>query len=166
MSFTLSPYTMMALGPCRFSIDTFAHDNLVRTRSWKWAADDVVGAYPTLQYTGPQAETIVLDGWTYPGFKIAGYLLLEAMAILAGRGKPLLMISGYGLVFGFWVIESITQTESTHNVLGMPRKINFKIALKRYTDLSGAIAMLLDDPLSAIGTDTKELTSALSSIGL
>jgi phage protein U len=76
------------------------------------------------------------------------------------------MISGYGLVFGFWVIESITQTESTHNVLGMPRKINFAIALKRYTDLAGAVAMLLEDPLSAIGTDRKELTSQLSNIGL
>jgi len=147
----MSLYTLMALGPFRFSIDTAAHDELARSRAWKWASQEVVGAYPALQFTGPEAETINLKGTTYPGFKVAGLLMIEAMAVMAAQGKPFLLVSGYGLVLGFWVIERIDQNEFNQNFIGIPRKIEFNIVLKRYSDTLSAIKQIISDPASAIG---------------
>jgi len=143
--------TLMGLGPFRFLIDTLAYTDLVRTRSWKWVQQDIVGNYPALQFTGPDAETISLKGTTYPVFRIGGRVMLEGMAAMAGLGKPLLLVSGMGLIFGFYVIEKIEETQSEFMGTGFSKKIDFTIALKRYSDLATAISMMETNPASIIG---------------
>jgi len=142
---------MMALGPFRFGIDSMAYGELVRSRGWVWAEQEVVGKAPVLQFTGEKAETIELKGTIYSSISVLGKPQLEAMAQLAGRGKPMLMVSGPGLVFGFYVIEHISQNEFHFTSLGSARKVEFHVSLKRYTDTAGAIAMMKSDPQSIIG---------------
>jgi phage protein U len=141
----------MGLGPFRFSIDTLAYTELARLRAWKWAEQELVGNYPALQFTGPEAETITLKGTTYPVFRIGGRLMIEGMAAAADQGKPLLLVSGLGLVFGFYVIEKIEENQFEFIDTGFAKKIEFNIALKRYSDLATAIAMMNTNPASIIG---------------
>ncbi len=143
--------TMMALGPFRFGIGTAAYEDLARSRGWVWAEQEVVGAAPKLQFTGPRAETVQLRGTILSALSTGGRAQLEAMAIFADRGKPMLMVSGPGLIFGFYVIEGIDQADSKFNDMGAPKKVEFTITLKKYTDTMTAISMMINDPASIVG---------------
>ena len=55
------------------------------------------------------------------------------MRAQAGRGKPLVLLEGYGgFVLGDWVILKIEETKSELEANGAPRVIAFSITLKEY----------------------------------
>jgi hypothetical protein len=143
--------TMLALGPFRFGIGTAAYEDLARSRGWVWAEQEVIGAAPKLQFTGAKAEAIQLRGTIFSSLSIGGRAQLEAMAVFADRGKPMLMVSGPGLIFGFYVIEGIDQSDSRFTDIGAPKKVEFTITLKKYADTKTAISMMINDPASIVG---------------
>ncbi len=143
--------TMMALGPFRFSIDSGAYQELSNSQSWKWAEQEVVGAYPVLQYTGPEPQAITLKGMIFTAFATGARAQLVAMAAMAGRGQPMLMISAPGLIFGFYVIEKIETNESEFIDTGAPKKVEFTISLKRFADTATAVQMMINNPASIVG---------------
>ena len=60
---------MLALGSYRFSIDTSAYQELLRTTSYRWARQPRLGRLPARQFVGPDGETITLNGVIYPHYK-------------------------------------------------------------------------------------------------
>lgn len=60
---------MMGLGSYRFSLSTAAYDRLVRTASWRWPSQEVIGAAPVRQATGPGEMTLEVTGILYPHYK-------------------------------------------------------------------------------------------------
>jgi len=160
---------MLALGGYFFSVDTAAFQQLDHLRAWNWVEDEVIDQAPNLQFTGAAAETITLEGTIYPQYK-GGTLQMEALSLLAGRGVPMLMVSGVGMVLGFWVIVSIEQKKNKFIGGGQPRRIEFFIHLKRFGNMKKALEMLAANPLSAIGVDSVSSLNpaniSLGSIGL
>jgi phage protein U len=133
--------TLILLGPFRFSLSGAAYDSLSRRSGWDWKAVDRVGQMPALQYTGPQNDTLTLEGRIIPGFT-GGIEQLARMRLLAGLGQPMPMIDGTGRVHGLWVIESVEDTGTRHFKDGYPRMVTFNVGLKKYSDGAGLIGSL------------------------
>jgi phage protein U len=129
--------TMMALGDYRFSLNTAAYQELHRSSSWRWPTVDRLGAMPAAQYVGPGEDTIHLPGVIFPHFR-GGLGQVDAMRAEATKGKPLILVDGQGVIWGHWCITSIEETRSVFFSNGMPRRIEFELALLNYGDFSKA----------------------------
>lgn len=128
----LGTSVMMQLGSFQFSILTAAYQELTRRTTYRWAQQDLYGRLPGLQHTGPGEETMTLPGVIYPEYR-GGIGQLNRMRSLAGRGTPLLMVSGLGQIMGRWVIEAVEEKQTVFAAFGMPRKQEFTLQLKRFS---------------------------------
>ena len=102
-----------------------------------------IGREPALQYTGPDTQSITIEGVIYPHFK-GGLRQVEMMRLKAGIGAPLMMVDGLGWVWKRWVIMRVEERKSHFLRDGAPRKIEFSLTLQSYGPDGGGI-------LSAIG---------------
>lgn len=132
---------LIALGPFRFALSGAAYDELSRSSKWDWKPIDRVGAMPALQYTGPQNDTITLNGRIMPSFT-GGIEQLARMRALADLGTPMPLIDGTGRVHGLWVIESVEDTGTRHFKDGYPRMVTFNVGLKKYSDGAGLFGLV------------------------
>lgn len=126
-------YVMMQLGGYQFALETAAYQQLTRTTAYRWPKQEVYGTRPVGQFTGPGEETITLQGVIYPEFR-GGFGQVDAMRGEAETGVPLLLVSGEGLILGYYCIEEITETHSTFAAFGLPLKIEFGVKLSRFDD--------------------------------
>lgn len=134
-----SPFMIM-LGPIRFSVDQAAYQQLQRTTNYTWASQTPLG-HPILKYLGiggpkrqyisPGEDSISLNGTMYPQVT-GGPSELTLMRLSAGIGIPLPLINASGWIAGFWIIESINETNTEFLDNGKARKIEFSLSLKRY----------------------------------
>ena len=92
----------------------------MHTTEYRWAAQDLFGQMPELQFTGPGTETIDLPGVIYPEWR-GGFGQVASMRALAAAGESL----------GRWVIARIAGRDSTFADQGRARKIEFALSLRR-----------------------------------
>ena len=123
--------TLMALGGYRFSINTAAFQTLQRSSRYRWQAQARVNRKPAQQFTGPEADTVTLEGQILPHYK-GGLKQMDAMREQAGKGEPLLLTDGLGNVWGKWCITRIEETRSDLMTNGAPRHIRFRLELVEY----------------------------------
>lgn len=131
--FHFGEVVMLQLGSFQFGIKTAAYQELSRTASWTWAAQNRFGQLPGLQFTGPAEETISLPGVIYPEFR-GGFAQVDDMRALAAAGKPLALVDGTGASLGRWVIETVDEKQTVFASAGRPRKIEFTLSLRRFPD--------------------------------
>lgn len=133
---------MMVLGPCVFSVETAAYEQLQRNTQYQWASQSRLGhpklkhlgvGGPAYQYIGPGDESISLNGTIYPQYK-GGPLQISSLRLAAGLGIAMPLIDNYGYALGRWLIESVQETRSVLFSDGTPRKIDFSVSLKRYNE--------------------------------
>ena len=122
---------MLALGEYRFSVDTAAYQELVRTSEYRWQAQERLGSRPAQQYLGPGEESIELTGTIFPAYR-GGLGQLDAMRAEAGKGQPLMLASGSGDVLGKWCITRVEETRSLFHADGAPRKKEFRLRIVHY----------------------------------
>jgi len=125
--------SLYALGPFRFAVDTAAPDALQRGNDYRWQEQGELSIRPRLQFIGPGAETITLAGTIYPQFA-GGLGQVERMREMAAAGIPHLLIDGRGNRIGRYAIERVDETSSLFLADGTPRKIEFRLALKRFDE--------------------------------
>ena len=123
--------TMMGLGSFRFAIDTAAYQTLARSDEYRWESQERLSRHPAMQFIGPGHTTLQLEGIVYPHWK-GGLGQIDAMRRMAGTGTPLRLVSGYGRIFGLFVIMKVDETQTTFLSNGAPRKQEFTIELKSY----------------------------------
>ncbi len=139
---------LMSLGLFVWGINTLSYQDLQRSSSWRYGKNNRVGKRPSSQFLGPGDDTITLSGWISP--ELAGDITsLDQLRVMADAGKPYVLVSGTGVVFGLWEITNITETNTLFYPNGNPRRIAFSLTLSR-TD---------DDQIDQIGliTDVQEL---------
>lgn len=127
----LSSLVMMALGGLRFGVNQPSYQTFSRQASYRWAALDRLGRAPALQYLGPGADEITLDGVIYPHFK-GGLRQIEVMRLMARQGEPMILVDGLGWVWEWCVITAISETKTHFLPDGAPRKIEFSVSLQAY----------------------------------
>ncbi|PIV72870.1 MAG: phage tail protein [Rhodobacteraceae bacterium CG17_big_fil_post_rev_8_21_14_2_50_65_11] len=122
---------MMALGAFRFGVNHAAYQSLTRQAAWRWEKLDRVGRAPALQYLGPDAHDLVLEGVIYPHFK-GGLRQVELMRATADLGRPMMLVDGLGWIWEQWVIVGVEERKSYFMRDGAPRKIEFTVTLRAY----------------------------------
>ena len=127
------PDVMLQLGDYQFSIDTAAYQQLSRSTAYRWQSQERTNSREALQYTGPGADEITLQGVVYPQYK-AGPGQLEAMREQANVGRPLILVDGLGNIHGRWVILAVDETQEAFTRDGTPRKQSFTLRIKKYAD--------------------------------
>jgi phage protein U len=122
---------MMALGTFRFGVNRASYQMFTRDAAYRWAKQDRLGRDPALQYLGPDAEEITLEGVIYPHFK-GGLRQMELMRAVARQGVPMMLVDGLGFVWQRWVITRVSETKSLFLADGAPRRIEFNVTLRAY----------------------------------
>ncbi|WP_441228024.1 phage tail protein [Tardiphaga sp. 20_F10_N6_6] len=124
---------MLRLGSFTFSVNTAAYQELKRRTEYKWAAQERFGQLDALQYTGPGEDTITLNGVILPVYR-GGFAQVDALRAIAATRQPQLLISGMGNVFGLWVITTVDEGQGVFAALGLPRKQEFTVSLRKFSD--------------------------------
>jgi len=121
---------MMILGQFVFKLHTTPYQQKQQNTPQRWANNNRIGNRPAYQYLGPGEDTMTLSGALYPELT-GGKSSLKKLHDMARTGKPYIMMDGEGFMQGWWIIDSIQQTDSVFFVDGKPRKIDFTISLKQ-----------------------------------
>lgn len=163
---------MMMVGSYIFSLNTAAYQELSRSTEYRWPAIERNGQDDALQYSGPGEDTATLEGVVYPQFR-GGGAQVNILRALAAKGLPQTVIDGAGNVYGRWVIERITERQSTFSAFGQPMKQEFSVALRRYdggpsnliASILGATALggLVTSAEQAVNDAASSVKSAISS---
>lgn len=140
---------MMALGFFVFMLKTIPFQQLDENRKWRFASNNRMGKRPSLQFLGPDSDTIVLTGVLMPSVT-GGRLSLVALELMANSGKGWPLIRGDGTIYGMFVISEITKKETSLHTNGAPRKIDFTITLTRMDESLWQMAGDLYDGLSEL----------------
>lgn len=125
--------TLLMLGGFKFSLNTAAFQEMQRSTSYRWPAQERVGQLDALQFTGPGDDRITLPGTVYPDFR-GGQGQVQALRSIAALGKPVRLISASGEMMGAWVIESVEETASGFKVDGKPRRQDFTVSIRKFSD--------------------------------
>ena len=112
---------------------TIAPNELSREQGWRHASQSRVGDRPAHQYTGQDDETITLPGQLYPELG-ADWHSLDTLRDIADTGAPQVLIDGMGNVWGWYVIEKLTEKRTYMLDDGTPLEIDFSLTLKRVDD--------------------------------
>lgn len=122
---------LMIYGLFVFSVSTAPFNERQHSKNWRWGTNNRVANNPAYQFIGKGDETITLNGTLMPEHS-GGRLWLHLLTMMADSGKAWLLMGGNGEVFGYYFIESISETDSCLLNDGSPQKIDFTLSLKRY----------------------------------
>ncbi|MEB5749116.1 phage tail protein [Leclercia adecarboxylata] len=159
---------MMVLGLYVFMLRTVPYQELQYQRNWRHAVNSRINRRPSMQFLGPDNDSLTLSGVLLPEIT-GGRLSLLALEQMAEQGKAWPLIEGSGTIYGMFVIESLNQTKTEFFESGMARRIEFTLTLKRvdeslsnmFGSLSDQLSNLKDSASSAIGNVTKTVGGLL-----
>ena len=125
---------LATLGFFVFYIDTVPFSEWDESNGWRHPEQAAVGAAnPPSQFTGREAQTIVINGELRPDVT-GGDLSIEVLKRMADTGRPWPLIRGSGRLMGSYVIESISNKQSGLFADGKARNISFSMTLKKVSD--------------------------------
>ncbi|WP_249962224.1 phage tail protein [Histophilus somni] len=135
---------LMSLGMFVFGLHTAPFEQLSRNSQWRWQSHNRTGADLAYQFTGRGEESITLTGVLMPEIS-GGVDQLDMLRQMADQGEPHLLTAGSGEVYGYYVIESLSENHSALLIDGTAQKIEFSLALKRYkgTEQKDTVAPML-----------------------
>lgn len=136
----------LMLGDFMFSLNSAAYQEFQRQNEYRWESQNVMGAHEILQYCGPGQETITLPGVIYPEYR-GGTGQIDKVRALAATGKAQTLVSASGGILGDYVIVSVQENQKVFAALGIPKKIEFQIELRNYSNGDG-----FDQLISAISS--------------
>ena len=126
------------------------HERLRRSSQFRWPSIDRLDARPGLQYTGPGADTIRIDGMRVAELGDAAGLLTSLRdAAKEGMVRPL--VAGDGTEYGLHALKSIEETHSGLYGDGSPRKIAYSLVFLRAPDEPGGRLDGLQDTVGRSG---------------
>jgi Phage protein U len=125
-------FVLMALGSFRFSIDTFAYEELRRKTHARIQPQDVIGAAPSLHYMGPGVHTLSITSVFFPWHLPGNRGLEQANAMRAACGQSFQLVASkidYGEPLGRWALLSIDERKTEIHPNGEGQKISLEIEL-------------------------------------
>jgi uncharacterized protein len=121
---------MLTLGLFVFQIDTLPYQSFQRQVTWRHPTNSRVGTSPASQFLGRDNDKISLDGVLLPELT-GGTVSLALLEAMADEGQAWPLIEGTGMIYGMFVVESLSTTRTVFFRDGAARRIEFNIALKR-----------------------------------
>ncbi|HDR9259637.1 TPA: phage tail protein [Burkholderia vietnamiensis] len=157
--------TMMVLGDYLFSINTLVFQKWARSTEWRWPAQERMGQYDALQFTGPGPDTLELPGVLYPNWN-GDINSMDDLRAMGDDGQPYLLVDSMGYVQGRWILERLDEEQSLHMVDGTPQKIDFTLHLRKFDDGEEPDdgASILDKATGAVAAATGAGSGAVSGV--
>lgn len=124
-------FCLLRLGNFSFSVSSAAHQQLSRSREYRWEKVDRLGRAPARQFMGVGDDTIQLQGVMFPEFAGGGYAV-DKLCAQAGSGEPFLLLDHFGSVLGEFCILTVADVHEELDMWGVARKINFSLSLGAY----------------------------------
>ena len=146
---------MLALGLFVFMRQTLPYQTMQRDSTFRWPSNARMGERNAFQYTGPENDTITISGELFPEIT-GGTLSLSAVRLMAEQGKAWPLIDGTGMIYGMFVINSVSETGTLFYPDGSPRKINFTLKLTRVDESLKAMFGDIYDQGKQLATDMLE----------
>jgi len=146
---------MLALGLFVFMRQTLPYQTMQRDSTFRWPSNARMGKRNAFQYTGPENDTITITGELFPEIT-GGTLSLSAVRLMAEQGKAWPLIEGTGMIYGMFVINSVSETGALFYPDGSPRKINFTLKLTRVDESLKAMFGDIYDQGKQLATDMLE----------
>lgn len=166
---------LMMWGDFVFQLSTLAYNKLTLTDAWNWATQGRIGRQDRLQYTGKKSQVLRFECELYAEFidttglsdltESAGMWQdaqndpVEWIRRQANTKTPLMLVTGYGQVLGFWVMTQMDQAVDEFRGAGEFRHQNVSITMQYYgSSLSG----IDEDPAESDPPTTAESAQAVS----
>ncbi|TDS68409.1 hypothetical protein C7434_3098 [Pantoea sp. PNA 14-12] len=154
---------MMTLGLFVFMLETVPYQELQLQRSWRFPSNSRVGFRPSLQFAGPDTDTLTLSGVLLPELT-GGRLSLYALEQIAELGRAWPLIEGSGTIYGMFVIESLSQTKAEFFSNGACRRIEFTLTLKRADESLGEMFGSLSGQLDAMKSSAAGVAGKVTAV--
>lgn len=116
------------LGDFKFEIDGLGYETLKRKLSFSFQKNDLLSDFPNHQAMGRWDESIDLDGSIILKKRDQVNQLLE----MAKKKRPQLFVTGYGEIFGKFLIKDIDLKQSYFIQNGLYLRQDFSISMERY----------------------------------
>lgn len=131
---------LMAYGGFRFSMDTFAYEQVTRKLSARLESQKVIGSRPSIHNLGLDDETISITATFFP-FHLpgnAGLSQVARMRAAVGEAQPLLAFRQiFADYAGMWALKSFEEKKSEIHPTGEGQKIEVEIELLFDPDSNG-----------------------------
>ena len=121
---------MMTLGMFVFAMDTLPYQQLQHRAGWRLPGNSRVGQRKSVQFLGPDDETVTLSGVLVPELT-GGDTALSMVRLMADQGRAWPLIDGGGEIWGFYMIESLEAGRTLFHSDGKARRIEFTLSLRR-----------------------------------
>lgn len=158
---------MMIYGLLPFMRQTMPYSELQHNADWRWPTNSRVGQRASAQFLGPGDERITLSGELRPEIT-GGALSLLAFKLLADEGRAWPLIGGNGTIYGMYVVENHSATQSEFFSDGSARKITFSLSLLRVdeslTSMFGDLRKQADETIAGIGNLPGQITAAMDKV--
>lgn len=129
---------LMTLGLFVFDLPTLLYDQLQQRMTWRHATGDRVGARPAVQFVGEGSETVTISGVSAPVvFGDVG--AIDRLKEMGRSGRSWPLVDGAGNVYGDFVIESLDLAHRAILDNGVPKVLDFTLALLRVDDDAPAL---------------------------
>lgn len=139
---------MMALDQFVFGMDNLPWQELQRQTQWKHRGNSRVGARDSRQYLGQGDDSLTITGVLVPSITGSSYAL-DDLRSMADTGEAYVLVDATGLIYGAFVIEAVSESQTSHDQAGA-RRIDFTVGLTRVDD--SQVAEQLGAPRAAANT--------------
>lgn len=157
---------MMIYGMMPFMRQTLPYGELQQNIDYRWPTNSRIGQRPAAQFIGVGDEKITLSGELRPEIT-GGAVSLMTVRLLADQGMAWPLIGGSGMIYGMYVIESISNTYSEFFPNGTASKIMFTLNLKRVdeslTSMFGDLKKQADGLIGGVSNLPGQIPTAIDS---
>jgi len=153
---------MLALGFFVFMRQTLPFQSMQRDAEYRWPSNSRIGKRDAFQFLGVGGEKINLSGELYPEIT-GGKLTLTAVRLMAEEGRAWPLLSGNGMIYGMYIINSVSETGAEFFTDGSPRKITFNLALTRVDESLAAIYGDLNKQAGELAGKAKDAATKITS---
>jgi phage protein U len=138
---------LFQIGLLQVQIAPFSVDTSDFETGSDWAAKDLVGAPKSREFMGEADTKLKFCGKLFP-HRFGGLDELDTAEAMAKSGDPQMVIRGDGKVFGWYLVEKISEKSSVFNSAGVGRQIEVEIELTKSP--TGASAQSMMSTLQAL----------------
>jgi Phage protein U len=121
---------LFQFGPLTFQVAPFNTHEIARDGRTDFAAKDVVGAEPPLEFVGEGGNTLQLSCRLFPE-KLGGLDELALLEQMRAAGLPQHLMRGDGTPVGWFVIEGASERSTYLDGHGVGRVVEVTISLRR-----------------------------------
>lgn len=128
---------LFQLGSVQFDVAPVNVHEASREVGHDFAAKDVIGAPKPRESMGEADEKVSMSGRLFP-HRLGGLGGLAALEAMARAGTPQILVRGDGMVYGWFLIESVKEKSTYLDGRGVGREIEFDISLVRSPNAASA----------------------------